>query len=348
VVILPAQGGGQIWGVRVTDTDFPSAYAFGPCRKDDIGELVPFLLSLGSIRVSLAELAGVCRHSVISLGRLWSEESGADLIVAGLPLARGRVVVVDEEMGLRVTQMLGSPCESPIVGSSGYLLDREVGDGFAIEDYDFRRPDRFTREQIKRIHDIHVLALRNLRARLPQLAAQLADESQPSRVDQCTLGEALSSSGLRERVVVVNRSWRPSTGAPAPWGPLPVRLILEEEGSEHPVASQTRARLEQVVREAKMMNRGLLFLAHGQDAAVRDVLADPAGLPTFLACLRDAWRNVVDLNLAVSVAPEGEGSHLADHEMVVLVIFGGRGGRPAMAVIYPYGMLEPFLGVLAP
>lgn len=339
VVILGREGGDDIWAVRVCDTDFPSTFAFGPSRKDDVGELVPFTLTLGSIRVSLSELAGVGRNSIISLGKPWSAEVDADLVVAGLPMARGKVVVIEEEMGLRITETLGDPCETPIVGSSGYLLDGERDGGRRIKDYDFRRPDKFPKTLLDRLTGIHDLFLRNLRARLPALAATLAETPV---VDQCTLGEAtalLAEQGVRERLVVVNRAWRRS-GVAGAWGTLPVRVLVEEEGTAYPLGPGFQAMAETYLHQYSLADRGALFVMHRSESPIE------GGREAFLACLRDGWRNVVDLNLEPLPPSESAGAGLSENEMVILVTLAAKDGETAFGLVYPYLMLEPYVRVL--
>ena len=342
VVVLGRKGGGSVWGVRVSNTDFPGTYAFGPpARKDDVGELVPFMIRLGSIRVSLGELGGVARNSLIGLGKPWSETADAELVVAGLPVARGKVVVIDEEMGLRVTQVLAGPCETALVGTSGYLLDTGAQTGRLIKNYDFRRPDKVTRPFIDRIRDIHILFLRNLRARIPRITTLLGDLAVPEAVDQCTLGEAwavLEGRGIRGRLVVENRSWRPPPRTASP-GVLPVRPILEEQGTTHPVDPVVRTLMEKYLGEQGLVNRSALFVAHGPEVAREGPERD-----AFLASLRDAWRNYADLNL---VASTDAGSLMSENEMVVIVTFGPRLGEPVLALVYPYLTLEPYARVLS-
>lgn len=70
-------------------------------------ELLPTAVSLGSIRISLVELNDAGPNSLISLGRLFSREQHAELLVAGMVRAHGKVVVVEEEMGIRITEVPG-------------------------------------------------------------------------------------------------------------------------------------------------------------------------------------------------------------------------------------------------
>jgi flagellar motor switch protein FliN/FliY len=61
---------------------------------------------LGRTRMNVAELLALGAGSVIELDR--AAGSPIDLLVNGTLIARGEVVVVDEEYGVRLTEIVGS------------------------------------------------------------------------------------------------------------------------------------------------------------------------------------------------------------------------------------------------
>ncbi len=67
---------------------------------------VPMELSveIGRTHITVGETLQLRAGSVITLDRLAGEP--VDLLVNGTPIARGEVVVVDEQFGLRVTQIV--------------------------------------------------------------------------------------------------------------------------------------------------------------------------------------------------------------------------------------------------
>lgn len=90
---------------------------------DSVGDLrrlsaVPVDLSveIGRARMSVGETLELREGSVVTLDRMAGEP--VDLLVNGMPIARGEVVVIDEQFGLRLTQVLasastGEPGEGP-------------------------------------------------------------------------------------------------------------------------------------------------------------------------------------------------------------------------------------------
>jgi len=67
---------------------------------------VPAQVVLGTTDLSLGELASLGEGSIIELKQLAGEP--VDLVVAGEIMARGEVVVIDENFGFRLTQFIES------------------------------------------------------------------------------------------------------------------------------------------------------------------------------------------------------------------------------------------------
>lgn len=66
---------------------------------------MPVAIELGRTRLSIQEILGLGRGSVIQLDRLAGEP--VDVLVGDRRLAEGEVVVVDEQFGVRITRLVG-------------------------------------------------------------------------------------------------------------------------------------------------------------------------------------------------------------------------------------------------
>jgi flagellar motor switch protein FliN/FliY len=67
---------------------------------------VELAVEIGRTRMTIGQTLELRPGSVVSLNRLAGEP--VDLLVNGKPIARGEVVVIDEEFGLRVTDVVSS------------------------------------------------------------------------------------------------------------------------------------------------------------------------------------------------------------------------------------------------
>lgn len=65
---------------------------------------VDLVVEIGRARMTIREMLAIGRGSIIALDKLAGEP--ADLLVNGRLVARGEVVAIDEEFGLRVTEIL--------------------------------------------------------------------------------------------------------------------------------------------------------------------------------------------------------------------------------------------------
>jgi len=93
----------QLQGADADDAP-PAGHALADLRRLSA---VPVDLSveMGRARMTVGETLELRPGSIITLNRMAGEP--VDLLVNGTPIAHGEVVVIDEQFGLRVTEVLG-------------------------------------------------------------------------------------------------------------------------------------------------------------------------------------------------------------------------------------------------
>jgi flagellar motor switch protein FliN/FliY len=67
---------------------------------------VELAVEVGRTKMTIREALALGPGSIVTLNRLAGEP--VDLLVNGKPIARGEVVVIDEEFGLRVTEIVSA------------------------------------------------------------------------------------------------------------------------------------------------------------------------------------------------------------------------------------------------
>jgi flagellar motor switch protein FliN/FliY len=72
---------------------------------------VELAVEIGRTQMTIRETLALGPGSIVTLNRLAGEP--VDLLVNGKPIARGEVVVLDEEFGLRVTEVLVAEGSAP-------------------------------------------------------------------------------------------------------------------------------------------------------------------------------------------------------------------------------------------
>jgi flagellar motor switch protein FliN len=120
------------------DVDFEPLNGDGSARvvTDSMADLrrlsaVPVDLSveIGRTRMSVGETLELREGSVVTLDRMAGEP--VDLLVNGTPIARGEVVVIDEQFGLRLTQVLAAATASELSEAIDAEPAPAAGESFA-------------------------------------------------------------------------------------------------------------------------------------------------------------------------------------------------------------------------
>jgi flagellar motor switch protein FliN len=91
---------------------------------------VDLSVEIGRAHMSVGETLELREGSVVTLDRMAGEP--VDLLVNGTPIARGEVVVIDEQFGLRLTQVLATPAGGePVEIDADRLAVPSAADGIA-------------------------------------------------------------------------------------------------------------------------------------------------------------------------------------------------------------------------
>ena len=91
-----------------------------PVTAEELSRLhdvsVELAVEVGRTQMTIREALALGPGSIVTLNRLAGEP--VDLLVNGKPIARGEVVVIDEEFGLRVTEVLAPKSAGDAAGDA--------------------------------------------------------------------------------------------------------------------------------------------------------------------------------------------------------------------------------------
>ena len=337
------------FGIRVTSLLPPEDGAGVPRNADDAIEMLPFFVRIGRIKISLADLAGVGPGSIINLDTPYSVDEDAELVVAGIPIAAGKVGATYENMSLRITRIEDGPHEfgGLEVRSSGSLLERDFVTRFT-KDYNFKRPDKFSRNAIDRMAQIHDLFIRNLR-----LKHDLFDEYTLTP-DQMNFGELLGEIAGRSfhYLLLQNLPWsREQEGVDTPAEgsrSVPKVDYFEPADARYPASDESRALIHKyIMGEGRGMADGVFVIVTTEDP-VSTLAEDEEKRRFLLASLRGAWKNIVGMNFQLSKQTDDveQIRVINDNEMVLTLTASTKSGDALIAIVYPYPTLHPLVRIL--
>ncbi len=102
-----------------------------PAAAGDLDRLtdvtVELAVEIGRTRMSLGSALALGPGSIVTLDKL--ADQPVDLLVNGKPVACGEVVVIDEEFGLRITEVVGAAPAAPPELPAGRALPAAGAEG---------------------------------------------------------------------------------------------------------------------------------------------------------------------------------------------------------------------------
>ena len=337
-------------GLRVTTFSPPAVDTASPSNVDDVIEMLTFMVRLGEIEVSLSELQGVGPGTIISLDSPFSEEEDAELLVAGIPAAKGKVGVTYENMHLRITQVYDQKTDvsSLEVRSSGNLLEREYHTAYS-KDYNFKRPDKFSKDAIDKMKRTHDLFVRNLRLKYRMF------ENYELIGDQMSFGEFESEIGLENLhcMFVQNEPWARSYGgeggrAGIGTSPAPLKYFVEPQVPEHPVTQGSKDFIKKIVSGTGMTYLNSVFIYLTKTDPVNRLLQKERQ-DFLVSALRGAWKSITDMNFRLTESTDevAQMKVIPGDEMILLLTVREKtADEPQLYIVYPYMTLHPYIGIL--
>lgn len=340
---------GKVFALRVASLLPAGVEAQPPANPDEAIEMLPFTVRFAEIEVCLHELIGVGPGTFINLDTLYSDVENAELLVAGIPVARGKVGVTYENMTLRITEITADVdiTADLEVRSSGSLLEaRRLGEH--CKDYDFRRPDKFSRNAIERMKDLHGLFMRNL-----HLKYRIFDNYNLIG-DQLTFGELLRDFSVENYhyLLVQNRPWSSQIRTAQQAGKRslqPSTYYLEPENARHPATEEQREFIRKIVTGDERSFRDGVFLLLSKSGPVDRLAREKEDIDFLLASLRGAWKTLVTMNFQLTKTTDSvdEIKIIHENDMILMIIVRDEEAQlDLMYIVYPYLTLEPYMGVL--
>ena len=340
----------DVFGIRVVDMAPATLQEPVLSNSDDVVEILPTMVKLGSVQLSIDELQDISTGSIISLGKPFSTDEDVELIIAGIPIAKGKAIVYCENFGIRITQMFDNHYSENNVRTTGFVVDKDLS---RVKDYDFKRPDNFTRNAIIKIKDIHDLFIKNLKIRRNEFADHTVEH-----IDQCTFKEALNEFSKKINIenckftliqnVPWNRKYENTQQVKKNNLNIGFKKILEEENTKHPLNKKTLDFIENFKPNGSIFQKPVYIISR-KNPIMNEITENEQELKYTISCLRSGWKNFVDLNFKITNQYDSikDVPKISDYDMVVIVfITDKKNPENFLYIIYPYFTLEAIIKIL--
>jgi flagellar motor switch/type III secretory pathway protein FliN len=341
------------FGFRVTKFDSePVRESAG--IKDHIVEVLPAEIQLDSIQFSLNELRGITVDSIIGLEKKYDKEKNVELIAAGIHLAAGKLVIIRENLGIKITEIYNQNKLKVGIRTSDFKVNEDLIN-FPIKDYDFRQPDKFTWETFVRVKEIHKLFIENLKLAIPDIKninILSSDQMTFDEIFDHIKGEEYSYIVIDADVIhpvdflnTVLHQYEPSS-----CNDTDIKYLLFKENSKNPASKDKD--LENQARNMflKILSSRKMLIVYPQSSPFSKIKDEASINEMILSPLRNSWKSITGINFKLNKrTSEFNEIKIVSLKDMILMLDIGEENNPGsrFTIVYPYITLEPIIGLLS-
>lgn len=331
-------------GFRVTGFNHTETPSMLPGVVDDIVEILPTAIILDEIDVSIDELNHVTIGTIIGLEKEYGAE--VELRVAGIPVALGNLVIIEEKIGIQIKKLsFHNIPTTRQIRSSGYVIDQ---DSTPIEGYNFKRPPCFSHASIIKIQRIHELFLKNLALGLPETSS-LSE----IKVERWAFGELLEGIKKDYHFMILKNDLRPDSGAcnrevlSLNQG-AKFKYFIKQEDSKNPTQALELEKIIQSIDSSRNAKEKQFLVAYPSDGILKKLTTEKTITELLVNPLRNGWKNFVSLNFQYIKSADDANEVKIVHEMelIIAVKISSEQKTNELIIIYPYISMKPILPIL--
>jgi len=335
----------DVCGIRISPRpcqDFDAPFSG---VMDDVVELLPTAIVFDSIKLSVQELQGVSEGSIVYLGKKYDED--VELHVAGVPIASGEPVTVNENFGIRISKVYHPGKKVADVRFSGYMVDTGSTKS-GIKKVNFKRPDKLTSESIASMiimHESFVMSLKTMDEAMHDWTVTNLDEATFCELyGELKDGYSFVVAGMKNRAAGPLQREAAVHEASA----LEKKYFVQEENTRNPADAEDVAGIVAWMKSGGLTEARRMLVCFKREGLFGRLNKD-GGAKDILPLLRNCWKNVGDVAFAFERATDRfkDAKILPDNDMIVAIRIGPEEEpEQGCILVYPYISLEPVMGML--
>jgi flagellar motor switch/type III secretory pathway protein FliN len=346
VVVLDKQ-----FGVRIMDMVNDDLPPVSPGVVEEAMEILPVSIRLDEISVSLKELQGLTYGSLVGLEREYSDEEDTELLAAGIPVASGKAVYVDDNIGMRITRVYSPKTENIELRSSTYRISAGIP-GPEIKEYSFKRPRKFSSKKLAKLNKIHAGYLQTLQLLVPGIKDHHLIGTEETMYHE--IFEKLNGRYFYHVIEIDAHTGRGKDPvydtAKGSDGKTAKKAFLAQADSPHYPKEWDFSPDRQAFKAMKATNANALIWASKKGSVFSRIDSENGIKELILSPLKNGWKSLLNIDfrfLKRSDDPK-EVEILPPNNMVLVFAMGEEGSKePDSILIYPYIAIEPVIHLLS-
>ena len=330
---------GNIFGVKITETGWNRTVLPFSGISDDVTELLEFQIRLAAIDLSLSDIVGAGKNSIINLGKSSNEEDQLELRIAGVTIARGQICDTGKhKFGMKLATLEATIKRKYEVRTTG-VLDVEIPELRGL--YHQFLPDKFSKEQIFTVAVMHERLAANLRVSFPEL-----DDYHLICVDQISFHD-LCSTWIAGNLLAVLES---EPGIEREKSSVDRKYFFQPARAMHKVDEETALRIETMQRAAGVsVPLEKIVVGWKKGSAFAGLASNGAAAWSSISqALRTAWkqRYVMGEPASRTTSMDELGRMFTDMEHILVSQIGIKETSDVVTIAYPTRYIEKIAHLL--
>ena len=318
-----------------------------PGIVDNAVEVIPFTIKLDQIKLDLKELKGISVGSLVGLEKEYGLPATVELYAFNTHVASGEFVVIDENYGIKLTNVSEHSSIDTPIRSSGYKLDTSINE-YSIKGYDFKRPDKFSRVQIMNFKAVQQIFLSNLVLNIPK-----AKGYEVTDVDQLAFNEIYKVLEKDHSFIVMDTTDHPNVDrcqlAPSMVDNMNIPVIQIKDSKYPNRPKEIKSWFESWKKKTKQPFEKSIILAYNNKSIFSEVTNEKSIAELIANPVNNAWKNIGGISFKYSRKETSlnKAKIVPDNDMILMAIICKKDDPDSKCYfIYPYITIESVIPLL--
>lgn len=327
------------YGVRISNIN-QSNFLSTKVQTFQSNDFLPTRIIFDKIHLSLKEISNVSKGTIIYLGKEYNKQEKAKLFLAGFELGEGEIVIVKDRIGLLMTQVYKPIQETASARKSGYVI--KSNDLTGIKIFDFKRPDRLSGENIKKLGKIH-----NDIIKIFNKTFDDNSQFQLLSIKSALFKEIIKEISNNKNFLLLKYHFKTDVKDNEKKDSN-IAYIIQEENSRNPLSENYIKMFSRLYSEWQKNDSMNFLISYKNESFFHTIHKRKNIEEIILSPIEDGWKNTFDIHLQfrAKTARVEKAKIVPDEDLVFVVKIGRLNSADEFVIVYPFHTLEPIIHLL--